>query len=224
MKPLCFFLVIKLCYSVVTVCLLGKPLTSTTSDPTQHSSPGLRKKLLPSQILGRPVGGSSIFYTKDSPPDDHSRAPIPALTRPTPFTPPLQRHIHTKHKSGRPPLTKPGSLDLTIGGAASSGSSSPQTPPTNMLAMTNTPLFLNKSDTSLDKSSGMERKLFHPNSDTGSGNVDFKILSESQKELELMGENNTRSQVVPGNESPLVNQKNNGNLIPVCVSREPEYV
>ncbi|ELU00074.1 hypothetical protein CAPTEDRAFT_206255 [Capitella teleta] len=111
---------------------------ASTEACSTNSSPGLRKRLLPSHV--RPMSSAgSIFYTKE---EDPKRG-LPHLTKPTPFTPPLQRQMNTKRRHDRPPLKKPSSLDLPSPSGIDSCSSA-ECSPCQLLSSSANPFYLNK--------------------------------------------------------------------------------
>ena len=72
------------------------------------SSPGLRRKLLPTE-LRRPVSSNSTFYTSND--TDSVTLPAVSLTRPRPYSPPMQKRIRPTHRANKT-ITKPGNPDV----------------------------------------------------------------------------------------------------------------
>lgn len=174
--------------------------TASSEQKQSDNSPGLRKKLLPAHVRGRPVSSASIFYTKDTP-EEAKRSPIPVLTKPKPFTPPLQRQMNAKRRLERPPLLKPGSLDLPSTSGLSSGNSSSDSSPCN--PHPSSTFYINKVESSRDTK------------------TPETMAAESHKETSTDHPQSTDKNAGTESNSP---QSSRSNLVPVSETRKPEYV
>ena len=84
----------------------SRPKEPSILEASPRSSPGLKRKLLASQVMTTTVTDSDGFSPLVAPPR------VPSLTKPRSYSPPQQRHLHGGSRPGVT-LTKPGCADVT---------------------------------------------------------------------------------------------------------------